>query len=412
VVTSYEGYPIKHYVFEGNTKDETTVIEVVKQLKKEYQIEETTFVGDRGMITKLNLATIEKEGFDYIMGVKHRQNELCTMLFADNILDATQYREYKKLKIQEKIIVIKDFLLWKIAVILKDNDMLADCQPFELLRNLITPLTNKDEIKYKNIKNALADFSATTKVKIKISSLIKKYHGRYEDKVRIIICLNEDRKVLAKTRRENKLSKLSDSLSKLFANMDHNQEAVEIEKKLSTIIEGYNRQYRKYFNILREELTQKAEGYILNQKIISDEEAYDGIFILSTSRQDLIAEKIVDSYKNLKEVEMLFDDLKHFVDVRPVRHWLEVRVRAHVFICILSLLLKRIFEINYLKSKSVMHPLEEISKSKLIKYSVKNSEKENRRQTFLKVTNTTPAQMEIFKMVAIKNPMCLENYVW
>ena len=163
---------------------------------------------------------------------------------------------------------------------------------------------------------------------------------------------------------------------------------------------------------MREELTQKAEGYILNQKAIGNEEPYDGIFILSTSRQDLAAEKIVDSYKNLKEVEMLFDDLKHFVDVRPVRHWLEVRVRAHVFICILALLLKRIFEINYLKSKTVMHPLEEISKSKLIKYSVKNSEKETRRQTFLKVTNTTPAQMKIFKMVGIKNPMCLENFIW
>ncbi|RKY55105.1 MAG: hypothetical protein DRP89_03935 [Candidatus Neomarinimicrobiota bacterium] len=58
--------------------------------------------------------------------------------------------------------------------------------------------------------------------------------------------------------------------------------------------------------------------------------------------------KVVESYKNLKEVEMLFDDLKNFVDKRPIRHWLEVRVRAHVFICVLALLLKRIFEINYL----------------------------------------------------------------
>ena len=33
VVTSYEGYPLKHYVFTGNTKDETTVEEVVSNLK-------------------------------------------------------------------------------------------------------------------------------------------------------------------------------------------------------------------------------------------------------------------------------------------------------------------------------------------------------------------------------------------
>lgn len=414
VVTSYEGYPIKHYVFEGNTKDEKTVIEVVKQLHKEYQIEEMTFVGDRGMITKLNLATIEKEGFDYIMGVKHRQSEVCAMLFADKTLDPINYREYKGLKIQEKIIAIKDFLLWKIAVILNDDGIPANGRPLELLRKLIRPLTNNDDIAYESIKKALADFSTTAKVNIKISSLIRKYRGRHEDSIRMIICLNEDRKAFAKMRREEKVRIFSESLSKLFANMqhNHNQEAIDIEKKMGVIFEGHNRKYKKYFTILREELTQKAEGYILNQKAIGNEEPYDGIFILSTSRQDLAAEKIVDSYKNLKEVEMLFDDLKHFVDVRPVRHWLEVRVRAHVFICILALLLKRIFEINYLKSKTVMHPLEEISKSKLIKYSVKNSEKETRRQTFLKVTNTTPAQMKIFKMVGIKNPMCLENFIW
>jgi len=33
--------------------------------------------------------------------------------------------------------------------------------------------------------------------------------------------------------------------------------------------------------------------------------------------------KVVDSYKNLQEVEILFDDFKNFVDVRPIRHWLE-----------------------------------------------------------------------------------------
>ena len=109
---------------------------------------------------------------------------------------------------------------------------------------------------------------------------------------------------------------------------------------------------------------------------------------------------------------MLFDDLKHFVDIHPVRHWLEVRVRAHVFLCILALLLKRIFEISYMNGKACMQPLEEISKSKLIKYEVKYSEKENRRQIFPKVTQTTPAQKEIFKMVGIKNPMSLENLVW
>ncbi|MBI9038146.1 MAG: hypothetical protein JEY97_08445, partial [Bacteroidales bacterium] len=48
----------------------------------------------------------------------------------------------------------------------------------------------------------------------------------------------------------------------------------------------------------------------------------DGIFILLTDRYDITISKVVESYKNLQEVELLFDDLKNFVDVRPVRHWL------------------------------------------------------------------------------------------
>ena len=79
--------------------------------------------------------------------------------------------------------------------------------------------------------------------------------------------------------------------------------------------------------------------YSLNKAVISYEDKFDGLFILTTNRHDLEIKKVVDAYKNLKEIEMLFDDLKHFVDIRPVRHWLEVRVRAHVFLRILALLL-------------------------------------------------------------------------
>ena len=146
--------------------------------------------------------------------------------------------------------------------------------------------------------------------------------------------------------------------------------------------------------------------------MVEQEKKLDGVFVLLTTREDLPISKVVDSYKNLKEVEMLFDDLKHFVDIRPIRHWLGKRVRAHVFLCILALLLKRLLEINYLHGKSTMEPLEELSKSKLIKYRVRFSEREERTQIIPKVTMTTPIQMKYFNMVGIRNPMSLERFVW
>jgi len=190
------------------------------------------------------------------------------------------------------------------------------------------------------------------------------------------------------------------------------QELIKVEKSINKIFEGYRGKYKKIFGIQRDEANKKAFGYRLKQGEIAKEQQLDGIFVLLTSRMDLSRKKVVESYKNLQEVEILFDDLKHFVDIRPIRHWLEVRVRAHVFICILALLLKRIFEIHYLGCKSVTEPLEQIYKSKLIKYKVKFSEREDRNKVLVKVTNTTPEQRKYFSMVGIKNPMSLEEFVW
>jgi transposase len=412
VVTSYEGYPIKHFVFEGNTKDESTVAEVVEELKKTYNIEETTFVGDRGMISKLNLDKIKGEGFDYIMGVKHRQSEIMAMLFSQGELKSEDYEKYNGLKIQERNIKVTDFLIWKSKEILSKAGISVTDKDFAPLRKMILNLNNKDELKYKSYKEILERVVSEIKLRRKIFGLIKKYQGQYKSILRTVICLNDERKALTKKKRDTTIGVLSEALDKLFANDNIGVEMSEAEKKLGGIFGGHKARFRKFFKIDRDKETQKVCDYSVNQKIIDYEEEMDGIFILTTNRQDLEAKKVVESYKNLKEVEMLFDDLKNFVDIRPVRHWLEVRVRAHVFICILALLLKRIFEIDCLKGKCVMEPLEEISKSKLIKYKVKFSKREDRSKTFRTVTTTTSMQKEYFKMVGIRNPMSLESFLW
>ncbi len=413
VVTSYEGYPIKHYVFEGNTKDETTVKDVVKDLKKAYNIEETTFVGDRGMITKLNLNTLEGEGFDYIMGVKHRQDEICSMLITGQDFEK-DYEIYRGLKIREKRVKVKDFLIWKSKKIMRDQKAKLTDDKFDCFENEILNLTNKSEPKFQTYKDILGRIieGIDSKVCQKVFRGIKKYQGKYDNELRYIICLNEERKVSTQKKRTSYIIKLSKELDKSFSGNKKNKKDSDTEKVLNKIFEGYKVKFKKFFTIVRNTKCKKAVGYDLNQKAIEHEKKFDGIFVLLSSRYDLKTCKVVETYKNLKEVEMLYDDLKNFVDIRPIRHWLEVRVRAHVFLCILALLLKRIFEINYMGGKCIMEPLEEISKSKLVKYKVKFSKREDRAQTFPKVTNTTSTQRKYFNMVGIRNPMSLEKFVW
>jgi len=413
VVTSYEGYPIKHYVFEGNTKDETTVADVVKELKKNYNIEETTFVGDRGMITKLNLDRLELEDFSYIMGVKYRQDEICTMLLSEQVVEE-DYEIYKGLKIRERRVKVKDFLIWKIKkIMIEQKSNLTDEEFFSLEKEIFN-LNNKVKPSSRTYKDILGSIikGIDSKVCEKVFRVIRKYQGKYENELRYIICLNKERKASSQKKREADISKLSKELDKLFSKNDMGRKDSDKEKALNKIFEGYKAKFKKFFTIEKDIKSKKAVGYSLNQKEIEEEKKFDGIFVLLTSRYDLEPWKVVESYKNLQEVEILFDDLKNFVDIRPIRHCLAVRVRAHVFICVLALLLKRIFEINYMGGKCVMEPLEEISKSKLVKYKVKFSKRESRTKTFPKVTNTTSMQRKYFNMVGIRNPMSLEKFVW
>jgi transposase len=407
VVTSWEGYPIKHFVFEGNTKDGSTVSEVVKDLKEEYAIEETTFVGDRGMITKLNLTMIEAEGFDYIMGVKLRQDEICAMLFSELCWD--DFEVYNRLKVKERKVKIKDFLIWKIKQILKRSDITILAGKLNLLEEAILNLDNNTTPIYSEYKIILNEISKKIDSKLcqRVFRLVKKYSGRYEDELRYIICLNEERKVIAQRKRQAKISSLGKELDKLFSSKKVKGDRACIEKSVNKIFEGYKRKFRKYFNICPD-----GASYSLNQEEREQAMQLDGIFILLTSRKDLEMGKVVESYKNLKEVEQLFDDFKNFVDIRPIRHWLEDRVRAHVFICILALLLKRIFELDYLGGKAVTGVLEEISKVKLVKYKVKFSDREARHKIFPKVTTISTMQKKYFNTVGIKNPMSLEQFIW
>ena len=74
------------------------------------------------------------------------------------------------------------------------------------------------------------------------------------------------------------------------------------------------------------------------------EENLDGKYLLRTADPKLSAEDIATGYKQLLEVERGWRDMKQVIDLRPVFHRREDRIRAHVLLCWLALLLARISE--------------------------------------------------------------------
>jgi hypothetical protein len=77
---------------------------------------------------------------------------------------------------------------------------------------------------------------------------------------------------------------------------------------------------------------------------VKAEENLDGKYLLRCSDPHLSAEDIALGYKQLLEVERGWRDMKQIIDLRPVYHRLEERIRAHVILCWLALLLIRIIE--------------------------------------------------------------------
>jgi hypothetical protein len=82
----------------------------------------------------------------------------------------------------------------------------------------------------------------------------------------------------------------------------------------------------------------------VDRAAVAAEAHLDGKFLLRTSDPTLSAEDIALGYKQLLEIERGWRDMKTTLDLRPVRHRKEDRIRAHVILCWLALLLIRIAE--------------------------------------------------------------------
>ena len=82
----------------------------------------------------------------------------------------------------------------------------------------------------------------------------------------------------------------------------------------------------------------------IDKKKIASEANLDGKYLLRCSDPHLSAEDIALGYKQLLQVERGWRDMKTTLELRPVYHRLEDRIRAHVILCWLALLLVRIVE--------------------------------------------------------------------
>jgi hypothetical protein len=154
---------------------------------------------------------------------------------------------------------------------------------------------------------------------------------RIREDERFVICFNPEgaeRDAAVRARMLTQLSEVIDGSDKLGRD-----KRAELRGVISTK-PGLNRYLRV-----------TAGGLLrIDAAKIKAEENLDGKYLLRTSDPEMTAEDIALGYKQLLEVERGWRDMKQVIDLRPVYHRKEQRIRAHVILCWLALLLTRIAE--------------------------------------------------------------------
>jgi transposase len=92
------------------------------------------------------------------------------------------------------------------------------------------------------------------------------------------------------------------------------------------------------------ELTEGQFRFFEHPVSLKREEAYEGKYVIQTEEPHLTAVEAVRIYKELSEVERAFANLKDVIEMRPIFHQTDARVKAHIFIAALAFLLHRAIE--------------------------------------------------------------------
>src|SRR5512132_496648 len=169
---------------------------------------------------------------------------------------------------------------------------------------------------------------------------VKEVHvGEGDAAKRFIICHNPAEAQREQTTRDDTIRRLEAELERIERQRAKAKSAKHLEAH--TRAECALRDHPALGRYLR----QTPSGRLrIDRAKIAAEAKLDGKFLLSTSDPDLCAEDVALGYKNLLEAERGFRDLKTTIELRPVFHRLEHRIRAHVLLSWLALLLIRVAE--------------------------------------------------------------------
>jgi transposase len=339
-VVMVAGWPIAHHVWAGNTRDVTTVPEVLLDLAQRFRFRRVVFVGDRGMVSEKNLGMLRGEAAETEAAASEaaepaetgrseedsaetvacedplgEESEASVSAGAPLVTAAEATRELKRLQVTCGYLLgmvrRRNPEVEKLIDRVKD-DAWIDCPGgINAQEKTPSPRTRVQEVRGDR---------AGVRCFVIDSDERREYEQRQREKT-----MGRAREALAKVEQRVALGRLKDP-AKIGA---------AVERALQR---HYG--YRYYAWELKEGTLQITEHPVR----LAQEKKYEGKYLLQTDQTEITAVEAVQQYKQLAEVERAFRNMKDPLSLRPIHHRTEHRVRAHIFVAALAFLLNRLLE--------------------------------------------------------------------
>jgi Transposase DDE domain len=156
---------------------------------------------------------------------------------------------------------------------------------------------------------------------------------------RLIVCRNPAVAAERARKRQELLAATEAELQKVKQMVDsprgclRKADAGEIGTRAGKVVNKYK--VSKHFEL---HIEDGAFSFARKQAQIEEEATLDGLYVIRTTcpADQLTAQAVVRAYKQLKMAERAFQTMKDTLEIRPIHHHLETRVRAHIFLCMLA----------------------------------------------------------------------------
>jgi len=189
-------------------------------------------------------------------------------------------------------------------------------------------------------------------------------------KKKYVVFLSKDKQKEDKERRERILKQRTDELNKLKRRIEKGK--LKNRDKVVMKIGEITKDARKYF-IIEHDKNKLMFDFSLNKLILDKEEKLDGKYVVCCTDVSMSSEEILLAYRDKDKAEKAFRCIKCFIKIRPIRHWKDNRVRAHIFLCVLAYLLQKVLEYKLEIARLKMtaqEALNELNAIKMISYKI------------------------------------------